>query len=256
MIGKRIFTGVLNVLFPDNCPVCGNSSGNYEIYPFCDSCWHEIRPYSGPSCGVCGLPLPSTHSITCGECLKSPPDFARLRSYGLYEGGLKEAIHQLKFRNGRHLARPLARLLVESGLPENLPEAGVVIPVPLHHSRLFEREYNQSALLAREIAELAGMRLELNGLGKSRKTIPQVGLSRKLRLANLRGAFGITDGHRFDGCHVLLVDDVCTTGATLRECARVLAKAGAENVNAVTLARSTQDVWGVDDGADASGVND
>lgn len=242
MIGKRILTGVLNILFPDNCPVCGGSSGDYEIYPFCDSCWHEIRPYSGPACGVCGLPLVSEHSITCGECLKSPPDFARLRSFGLYEGGLKEAIHQLKFRKGRHLARPLARLIVESGLPDILPgilqEANTVVPVPLHHSRLFEREYNQSALLAKEIAELAGMRLELHGLVKSRKTIPQVGLSRKLRLANLRGAFGVADGHRFDGCHVLLVDDVCTTGATLRECARVVAEAGAESVNAVTLARS------------------
>jgi len=243
VIGKQILAGILNVLFPANCPACGNSSGDYEIYPFCDSCWHEIRLYSGPTCGICGLPLVSEHSITCGECLKSPPDFARLRSFGLYEGGLKKAVHQLKFRKGRHLARPLARLVVEACLPDILPRADTVVPVPLHHSRLLEREYNQSALLAREIAELAGMRLELNGLVKSRKTIPQVGLPRKLRLANLRGAFNVTCGHRFDGCHVLLVDDVCTTGATLRECASVVAEAGAESVNAVTLARSSQDVW-------------
>lgn len=171
--------------------------------------------------------------------MSDPPAYTDLRSFGIHEGALRTAIHHLKYKRQRRLARPLGRLLLKM----NLPETDLVTPVPLHPKRLYRREFNQAALLAGEVAKNAGIDLEIYGLIKTSNTPPQVGLRRSKRIKNERNAFGVTEKHNFNNMRILLVDDVCTTGTTIRVCSRVLMDAGAKSVHAVTLTRSTPEVW-------------
>ena len=169
----------------------------------------------------------------------NPPAYTRLKSFGLHEGPLRNAVHLLKYKRQRRLARPLGRLFLDL----DIPSADLVVPVPLHPVRLYYREFNQAALLASEVAKKAGVSLDVHGLVKIKNTPPQVGLRRRERIQNERNAFAVSEKHRFANATVLLVDDVCTTGATIRACSRVLMNAGAKSVHAITLTRSTPDVW-------------
>lgn len=153
-------------------------------------------------------------------------------SYGIYEGVLKEAIHLLKFNKHRRLAKPLARLLADL----DLPEADVIVPVPMHIRQLRQREFNQTALIARHLGKLILVPLMIDGLKKVRDTAAQIDVDRKERLRNLKKAFAASDS--VTGKRIILVDDVVTTGATVRECARVLAKSGAIEITVIALARS------------------
>ncbi len=185
---------------------------------------------------MCGEPLASGHGITCGECLADKPAFTKAYSYGLFEGALKEAIHSYKFSAIRRLAPPLADLVLSMGLPP----VDAVAAVPLTKSRLLERGFNQSMLIAREIARRTGARLLPHALEKVKDTPAQAGLNRKERILNLKGAFicGAKDKNSVSGRTVLLVDDVITTGATARECAKTLVRAGAGEVYVAALART------------------
>lgn len=163
------------------------------------------------------------------ECLRERPIFKQVLFYGLYEGALREAIRLLKFSSIKRLARPLGGLL--SGL--ELPEADIIVPVPLEKSSLKKRGFNQTLLIADALSKSCGVPLGSGVLFKIRKTPPQVGLPREERLRNLRGAF---EARGVKGKRVILVDDVITTGATCTECSRALYRAGAEEVTAVVLA--------------------
>ncbi|MGD0281219.1 MAG: ComF family protein [Dissulfurispiraceae bacterium] len=225
----------LNLLFPSSCPVCGNDSDSHRHNPVCISCWKGIERYSGPACVTCGIPIVSAHAAHCESCLKTPPSFSKIIYYGIYDGALRKAVHLLKFKGIKRLARPIAELLSE--LP--IPEAEGIVPVPLHPARLREREFNQTALISRHLSRHYGIPLLLDVLKKDRKTPPQTDVSGKERLKNVRNAF-IAD-KAADGLRLILVDDVITTGATVYECARVLTKAGAADVTVVALARSIID---------------
>jgi ComF family protein len=148
---------------------------------------------------------------------------------------LKEAIHHLKFRGARRLARPLSDLLLT--LP--LPAADLVIPVPTTHRTLRERGFNQTLLLARELSRGRPLRLEMDVLRKVRETPPQLGLKAADRRMNLKKAFAVVKD--IGGKRVVLLDDVMTTGATVRECSRTLIRAGAREVVIAALARAPLD---------------
>ncbi len=223
---------MLNGFFPSECPRCGKPSDSPRHAPLCYECWGAISPYNGPSCGICGEPLASGHGSVCGECLADRPAFSKAYAYGLFDGTLKEAIHCYKFASIRRLAAPLAGLLGGLGLPA----VDVVAAVPLTKKRLLERGFNQSMLLGREVARMTGAKLLPHALLKVKDTPAQAGLGRKERSLNLRGAFMC--GGPVSGQTVILVDDVITTGATARECSKVLAKAGAREVYVVALART------------------
>lgn len=226
-------TQTLNFLYPTGCPVCREPRPRaLATWPICGSCWGGILPYDGPQCSVCGRPFASGHATTCGDCLGEPPEFAAARSYGIYAEGLREAIHMLKFDGVRRLARPLGGLLASL----QPPSAHMAVPVPITARALRSRGYNQSALLARELARVCGMPLRLDALWKVKETPPQVGLTRSARMRNLRGAFKADA--RLKGMDVVLVDDVITTTATARECSRALMKAGARSVFVASLART------------------
>jgi ComF family protein len=197
-------------------------------------------------CKVCGRPLVSAVSITCGNCLEEQPGFEWVRSYGLYDGTLKLAINLLKYHQKKRLARPLAELLFQknNGNPWSavrLPDTFVIIPVPLFKKKMKQREFNQSALLAKHFAGHTGSKLLLNCLTKIKETVPQVMLSAKERNKNVRKAFRITGENVISSKNVVLFDDVFTTGATLRECSKILRKAGARKIYGITLAHSRGD---------------
>ena len=236
---RNLADRVLEVLFPETCPSCNGPSQSHRTAPFCRRCWAGIQPYRGPSCRTCGLPLPSSYADRCGECIADPPEYRTHQSFGLYDGTLREAIHRLKYGKLRRLAPPLADFLFSM----EVPGVDYIVPVPLHPSRLKQREFNQAGLVARHLSRRTGTPLDLLSLEKVKNTPPQVGLPRRQRLANERRAFRLCNDSPLRGRRVLLVDDVATTGATLRACARALAEGGATLIHAVTLARSTPDVW-------------
>lgn len=233
---------LLNVLFPSRCPVCDTQSDSHEHNPFCTACWNGIERYTGPACRCCGIPTVSRQTTHCESCTEDAPPFARILYYGIYEGALKEAVHLLKFGGLRRLSGPLGSLLAAAYDAPFIPSEGDercvegIIPVPLSPARLREREFNQTALLSSTLSKRLGIPLFLDVLAKSREVPPQTEVRGRERLKNIKNAFTVTGD--VTGKRVLLVDDVITTGATVRECAKVLRKSGAESVTVVALARS------------------
>ena len=159
-------------------------------------------------------------------------------SYAEFEGLFKNLIYQFKFENKFALSKPFAQFL-EDALPADiLPKIDMLIPVPLHLKKLRKRKYNQSALLAKDLAGRLNRPYSPHVLIKPHATPSQTELSRSLRKENIRNAFGIAHAEKIAGKQILLVDDVCTTGATLHECAKMLKRAGAARVFTVTLAKT------------------
>ncbi|MBI5026685.1 MAG: ComF family protein [Nitrospirae bacterium] len=237
----------LRLLFPESCPICKGPAMEHRTSPICPACWGEISPYSDPSCKRCGKPLVSDVSIICGECIEDEPAFEWARSFGLYEGILKEAINHFKYYGKKRLAKPIGDFLLKIDLPVSSgdsPWRGVdaIVPVPMHHRKLKQREFNQSALLARELSLKNKLPMLLNCLIKVKDTMPQVGLGAKERAKNIKRAFEVRDRASVHGMRIALVDDVYTTGATVRECAKVLKRAGAKEVYVVTVAHGGGDL--------------
>jgi ComF family protein len=196
-------------------------------------CWSAIEEMDGGhKCSRCASALVSEEATLCGDCMINPPRFRKAICFGPYEDPLREAIHQLKFKSIKRLAKPLGRLLTT--LP--LPEADVIIPVPVGLKSLRLRGFNHAFYIAKELSMYTGLPVEGRVLYKKKETPPQVGLSAIARKINLRGAFGMRE--KLSGDRVLLVDDVITTGSTMNECAKTLRKAGASEVIAVSLARA------------------
>jgi ComF family protein len=228
-----LISTLLHYLYPSRCPVCQNSGDDLTTDPFCRNCWSDIKRYTGPACKICGVPLASEYAAVCANCLKEAPPFSRAESFGLYENALATAINLFKFHGIRRLHGPLGRLL----LGFDISASDAVVPVPLGLRGLRERGFNQSLLLAKVLSRHAKVPLAMDGLLKIRETRPQVGLSARERARNLKGAFSVKGNFR--KMKLLLVDDVMTTGATAKECARQLMNAGAEEVAVLTLARAS-----------------
>ncbi len=228
---------LLNILFPISCHLCQKPSRDHSTAPICPECWGNTLQYKGPACLKCGEPLPSEFSSICGGCLKDKPPFDHARSFGLHNSTLKEAVNLLKFHGIKRLSKPLSEKII--GM--DLPQVDLVLPVPLHKKRLRQREFNQSALIGKHIARHLEVPIVINSLIRERNTMPQVGLNAKERRKNIRNAFTVKDAVVLKGKHIMLVDDVFTTGATVRECSRVLKKAGAHSVYVVTLTHGVLD---------------
>jgi len=185
-----------------------------------------------PLCECCGREVGA--GDRCQDCARERPAINGIRAVSRYEGAVREAIHHLKYNGQRALAEPLAELLQRPAA--GVPPADAIVPLPLHPSRERARGYNQSALLAREL----GRRLDVPVLAAARRireTRDQIGLNRRERQANVRGAFACSKPEAVAGKHLLLVDDVCTTGSTLLACAEPLLKAKAASVWGLVVAR-------------------
>ena len=229
---RRVAGAALDLLFPPQCAACGAAG-----YPFCPRCAQLVEPVPPEICARCGRPQLAAVAL-CGECRHGASHLLLARAAALHTYPLREAIHALKYENRPELAAPLARYLVavfRSAPWDALPQPiDAVVPVPLHARRHEERGYNQSELLAAGLCRAAGLPLEPAWLQRTQDTRRQVGLSAAERKQNVAGAF--TASSRVAGHTLLLVDDVYTTGATLKSCAEAAIAAGARAVYALTLA--------------------
>ncbi|HEY6936837.1 MAG TPA: ComF family protein [Terriglobales bacterium] len=234
---------------PGNCRLCSAPLTKISRLPVCDGCLEAMHPIAGLVCGICGERLASPYAVSegvarCGACQRLEPLFAKAVAYGSYEGGLREVIHLLKYEQVRPAAGVLGRMLGEAAgraAPLLNQVQPLVVPVPLHVTKLRQRGFNQSELIARAALRSPALMtlswpLHTGVLERSRPTESQTGLTRHQRRENIRGAFRVHDA-AVAGRTILLVDDVFTTGTTVSECARVLRKAGAAQIWVATVAR-------------------
>lgn len=225
----RLRNALLDVIFPPRCVCCGHD-GQW----WCATCQAQVQVIPDPVCPQCGRPQHNT--LLCSLCRHSPPQIDGIRSAVIFEGPLREAIHHLKYRGRTSLAEPLGSLLIAHWQAAPLP-ADMLVPVPLHHARLHERGYNQSSLLAEQLARASGLPVVEAALKRIKATLPQITLDAAQRKANVQDAFEACPD-LVQGRQVLLIDDVCTTGATLEACSHALKQAGAKSVWALTLGRA------------------
>jgi ComF family protein len=228
---KAVRSKLIDLLFPPTCVGCGREGA--FICPACIGGMLRLPP---PLCPVCGRPM--IREEWCPSCRRWKLDIDGIRSAFAFQGVLRQAVHRFKYGGFRALALPLAGLLARNLESRPLP-AEALVPVPLHPLRLRDRGYNQSGLLARELGRLTGLPVEEDTLLRHRNSRAQVRTpDSEERRCNVSGAFGCrNDGLR--GKRVLLIDDVCTTGATLNSCAIALKAAGTASVWGLALARET-----------------
>jgi ComF family protein len=236
---KRLGLNVLEFFLPRLCLFCGAAVGEAAAEAICPECESAIEWVASPLCTCCGLVFPAREGgdRLCGDCQADPPPFVRARAAAFYEGPVATAVKRLKF-NRRLAYLPLMQSWLRVPLCRELAqEADLIAPVPLHPKRLKQRGFNQAWLLAQAFPELKAAR---DLLTRVRHTIPQVQLNPKERRDNVTGAFAVAQPALVQDKNVLLVDDLFTTGATARECARVLSRAGAARVEVLTVARVKQ----------------
>jgi ComF family protein len=229
-------------VLPVECISCNQILGTDPIPFFCRACWDQIASIGGPHCSRCDQPFVSTAATSwtpghqCQNCLERPPIYERAWTLFPYVPPLQHAICAFKYGGKVALTKPLAALMIRA-IPPDI-DGDLLVPVPLHPTRLRTREFNQSLLLAEQLGRYLKRPVSAAVLVRVLATDPQTTLTRKERLRNLRQAFAVRNAESFAGRHVLLIDDVYTTGATLNECAKVLLKGGASSVSALTLART------------------
>jgi len=226
---KRLGGLALDLLFPKTCLGCGKAGGL-----FCPECLRSLPRLYPPICPKCGRPQAS--GGLCPSCVTWDNSIDGIRAPFRFGGLSREAVHQLKYRNLRVLASPLAKLMRDY-LEKTPVPADVLIPVPLHAKRLRERGYNQSELLAIELGRLLSLPVLTETLVRQKYALPQARTkSVEERRANLANAFACQSGC-LKGCRVLLIDDVCTSANTLDACAAALGAGGAASVWGLVLAR-------------------
>lgn len=234
-----LWRGALDILFPPLCVSCRTHVA--DAGSLCPECWAAISFIEGFVCATCGLPfdLDPGGETLCAACHAKPPRFDRALSVMRYDDASKHLVLALKWADRLDLSPGFARWMERKGR-SLLEEADVIVPVPLHRLRLWRRRYNQAAVIAHGLARSTGVAYEPLLLQRLRATPAQSTMpSAKARRRNMLGAFAVPKPRRGEvkGKTVLLVDDVLTTGATLKSCARSLKRAGATRVLALTLAR-------------------
>ena len=242
-MGGKVLYGALDLVLPPRCLCCG--AGVEAPGKLCAACWGKLTFLGPPHCRLCGYPLPHAlpEAPLCGACAADPPAYDRARAALRYDDGSRRLILAFKHADRTDTAPAFGRWLARAGA-ELLADADLLAPVPLHRWRLLKRGYNQAAVLAHALARGTGARLLPDLVQRVRATASQQGLGGRARIENITAAaFRAHPWHRrqLDGAKVLLVDDVLTTGATVEACARVLRRAGAAQVDVLTLARVVRD---------------
>ena len=247
---RQWLTAAVDLVFPPFCPICADRLGPARRDPLCGPCWEGLERITAPGCARCGLPFgefagdarpaggTDRSGGICGACRRHQPAFAYARAAAHYGDCARDALHAFKFGGRRALALPLGELLAELGPALPLAAVDVVVPVPLHPRRERERGFNQSWLLARRLAIVWGLTARADVLARRVATAAQTDLGAAARRLNVRDAFTVRRPELVAGRHVLLVDDVLTTGATAAACAVALRSGGAATVGVVTVARA------------------
>ncbi len=243
----------LNLIYPLSCLTCKVRLTPLSDRPLCEICWNKIELILPPFCRVCGKHLPApletdevarpaksqNRALICKDCQRSSYFFRAARSVCIYDGVIKKCIHLFKYQSKLSLLKPLSRLMIGfAGNFLNMKNIDLIIPVPLHSSKLRLRQFNQAQILAKSINQAFSKELQDRLLVKIRPGPAQVNLSQAERLKNVRGTFKVKNVEPLKDKTILLIDDVLTTGATAGECARMLLEAGAGRVDVFALARS------------------
>lgn len=231
------FAPLVDMVYPPRCPSCGEGIAAQE--GLCTACWGALVFPGQPACALCQRPFGAdmASDAICAPCLANPPGHDGIAAGTLYNDASRRLV--LAFKHGRRIAlAPMLARMAAARLPE-LEGEWAVVPVPLHRWRLWRRGFNQSALLAREIARLRGQRLLVDALVRRKATPMLGGLGRSARARALSGAISVHPRRRaqLQGARIVLVDDVITSGATTDACVRALKRAGAERVRIACFAR-------------------
>ncbi len=235
---RRFAGAAMRLALPPACLACDDAVA--ADGSLCARCWAGLRLIERPYCERLGIPF--AHDEGAGalspEAIAEPPPFGRLRAVAVFSGVARQLVHAFKYQDRLDLSRWMAGWMARAGR-EILADADVVVAVPLHRWRLFRRRFNQAAALASGIAAEAGIAAAPLALTRVRPTLRQVGLGRRRRAENVRGAFRVPPGGRagIAGRRVVLVDDVYTTGATAAAATRALLRAGAARVDVLVFAR-------------------
>ena len=242
-VGRALAGGgrlLAQTIMPAVCLACRTSLGHTD--GLCGACWGSIRFIRPPLCDRLGLPMPygAAGTMVSAAAAADPPVYDRARAVASFEGVMRDLIHGFKYADRHDARRLFGRWLAHAGA-ELLPGIDVVVPVPLARGRQLRRQYNQAAMLARELVRHGAGRFDPHVLERTRATRAQVGLSHAERRRNVRGAFRIAPQRlgSVTGRSLLLVDDVITTGATVEACAHVLKAGGAARVDVLALALVT-----------------
>ena len=243
MAKPALLAPLIDLVFPPRCPLCGDALAQQG--GLCAACWTQLAVPGEPACSLCQRPLPDSlvreGEPLCAPCMASPPRHAGIAAATLYNQAARDLV--LAFKRGKRIALAdlLARLIMQR-LPQ-LEGEWLIVPVPLHRWRLWERGFNQSALLGARIARATGQPLVVDALVRTRRTPTLGGLGKRARADALRGA--ITPhprrAARLKGASVMLVDDVMTSGATTDACISALRKAGAVQVRIACFARALEE---------------
>jgi ComF family protein len=244
-LARRTFHGLrqtgrlaFDAVVPPVCVACHAPAGEPDM--LCPTCWAKAEFIERPYCERLGIPQPfdMPGETLSQQAIEDPPSYDRARAALRYGEIANRLIPRFKYADRTELAPALARLMVRAGA-DLFPDADLLVPVPLHWTRLWQRRFNQSAMLARDVAARTGLPANLTALRRVRRTPKQVGLPRKARHENMAGAFEVSEAGRAEiaGRSVILVDDVLTSGATADACARALRRAGARQVDVLVVAR-------------------
>jgi len=225
---------LLSSLFPARCVFC-QQTVRYD-FMVCTDCYQSL-PHNKSCCQRCALPLAEEMStaVLCGRCIRKPPAFDYAYSPFRYEDDIIGLVHQLKFGEKISYARSIGEMLLQHYSTSG-EKPDCLLPVALHKSRLRQRGFNQSIEISRVLAKRRGIPIEHTAIVRKRSTLAQTGLNAKQRVKNIRGAFRVADELNYK--HVLIIDDVMTTGATVNELAKLLKKNNVERVGVLSIARA------------------
>ncbi len=229
---------IFNFILPPRCLICGKEVADEGR--LCAECFSHVNFIVPPYCQKCGKPFDYSipdQALLCPDCLSHKFPFRMCRSAVVYDENSKKLILDFKFFDHLENKSLLANWLFLAGKDIFNADVDLIIPVPLHFSRLLKRKYNQSAVLCDALSKLTHIPANYKALRKIKHTLPQVSCNGKQRLKNVRNAFDVIHPEMIKNKRIVLVDDVFTTGSTLKECARALKKSGAKSVDALTIAR-------------------
>lgn len=236
----KLWLTLLDILFPESCLGCGSGLKGRQAVSYCQECLAQIRIIQEPYCTRCGRPFDKSAggNHLCSRCLTKGWYFSRARAAVCYKGPLAEAVKLFKYHGKMYGLDTFAVLTRQFYDNRSQPAADLILPVPLHAGRLRKRGFNQALILTRKFFPEQMDKIDPFVLERHRGTAPQTGLSGAARCKNVRNAFRVTRPEKIKNKKILLVDDVFTTGATVNECARVLLKNQASEVEIFTFARA------------------
>jgi ComF family protein len=236
---KPVLNHLLDIIYPPRCISCGDNV--HENGSICAKCWSDINFITNPQCNICGFPFDFEVSADalCSGCIKTKPSFSKARAVFIYDDASYNMIKSLKYHDKTENCAAYARWMSRVG-SEMINDTDIIIPVPIHFSKLILRKYNQAALLAHGLAKTSNKKILSNAIIRKKNTKSQAEFSYKERFNNIKGAFKINSEYldALKNKNRLLIDDVITTGATVEECTKMLLRAKVAKVEVLTLAKT------------------